>query len=1051
MLGVYVGNAPTPPKVFVNPPVVKDTTIRPDAPSQNSYPNTHLASAIVVNPENAYDKNQQTFALVNITANPSLYPPSYYFDVLTFNSSTFLQPYSALEIKMNYSYPSPISSCSYRILLYVGSASIILQDWISRLRSTPSVWTWTGVPEPNDGDWSQDDLSNMRISVETKKTTSSGKGTVKIYEIWASILHDSFKVKIDVSDVSNLESLFGWQINMTFNPEVVFTTAESIPFTTSVFIWEGPFLKQAGSTSFTIVDVNNTAGYLMVGDLLFPAPEQGVSGSGTLMYITFKVRAVGRGTLLQFVEGTKLNTVISGNLVPIEHTTEDGVFDNNVPPIANFNVEPSVANVNDTINFDASASYDPDAWLQSYRWDFGDGTTQLFNNLTAQTTHFYTRGGLYTVTLTVTDNGGATASAKADVTIKGHDVAVTNVKSIYITAMQGILVPINVTVANRGDFTETFNVTTYFNETVIENRRVTDMPPHTEKPLTVTWNTTNVGFGKYVLKANATIVEKDYDPSNNKYIDGTVAVALTNTVDYPVVIGGFTFHVVVESNSTPSNSLQFNQAEKKISFNVEGKNGTHGFCNVTIPVDLLGGPYKVFFDDSLISPEPQETTNGTHTSLYFTYTHSLHNVQIIGQTVAIPPVAIFTSSTTRAIAHTQVTFNATDSYARVLYGTIQGYRWDFGDDNTTTWLTNPIITHAYTTAGNYTVTLTVKDNKQLTNSTQAQITVIDYPTADFSYSPKTPLVGETVTFNASTSEPNGGSIISYQWDFGDGSTDHDITVTHAYSSVGNYVVVLNVTDDEGLWDTENRTLTVSIHNIAITDLTATPNTVKIGQQISISITVANKGNFTETFSVTAYYEDTPIETKPVTKLASGAFWTISIAWNTTGVNPGTYTLKAIATFVTGETKKDDNTFIGGTVTINKMDSQLTISASLTTLTLGETTTISGAISPVRPNVNITIQYRLIDGAWNNLPSVTTDADGHYTCNWKPERAGTYEVKASWQGDANTLPSESEKKQITVNEPTTPINFLYVVIVSVFILSAALAVYFLKIKKPKVKE
>lgn len=83
------------------------------------------------------------------------------------------------------------------------------------------------------------------------------------------------------------------------------------------------------------------------------------------------------------------------------------------------------------------------------------------------------------------------------------------------------------------------------------------------------------------------------------------------------------------------------------------------------------------------------------------------------------------------------------------------------------------------------------------------------PVASFTYSPSDPLVGETVTFNASTSYDPDGTIISYGWDFGDSTTGTDITVTHIYAAAGTYTVTLTVTDDEGLTNTATATVKVS--------------------------------------------------------------------------------------------------------------------------------------------------------------------------------------------------------------------------------------------------
>ena len=73
------------------------------------------------------------------------------------------------------------------------------------------------------------------------------------------------------------------------------------------------------------------------------------------------------------------------------------------------------------------------------------------------------------------------------------------------------------------------------------------------------------------------------------------------------------------------------------------------------------------------------------------------------------------------------------------------------------------------------------------------------PVALFSYTPEKPYVTETVTFNASASYDSDGVIISYKWNFGDGSppvTETDPITYHAYMSPGNYTVTLTVTDND---------------------------------------------------------------------------------------------------------------------------------------------------------------------------------------------------------------------------------------------------------------
>jgi len=90
------------------------------------------------------------------------------------------------------------------------------------------------------------------------------------------------------------------------------------------------------------------------------------------------------------------------------------------------------------------------------------------------------------------------------------------------------------------------------------------------------------------------------------------------------------------------------------------------------------------------------------------------------------------------------------------------------------------------------------------------------PTANFTYSPANPLVGEIVTFNASNSQSgwNGThptSIVDYYWDFGDQTRVHDTDpyIDHVYTEDGPYTVTLNVTDSQDFWNTTSKLITVN--------------------------------------------------------------------------------------------------------------------------------------------------------------------------------------------------------------------------------------------------
>lgn len=876
-----------------------------------------------------------------------------------------------------------------------------------------------------------DAQATPRISVVPSEIKDSSKG-----------VGDTFMVEVWIYDA---DSIGGWQANITFAAAVVSVNS----------VAEGTFLTGWGFTTAFANKTNNAAGYVQasasIADL--PYPPEGGYGDGQLMTVTFEVKAANRGTLLQLVKGTKLNKLVSGTFVPVDNfETEDGSFDNrpigeNQAPVALFDVKPLDASRRGEVGFDASGSSDPDAWLVSYHWDYGDGTQETYmreplgkGNLTARAIHVFQRNDTFTVTLTVRDNDNATSVASEQATVL-FDLAVVNVESPNILVMPGVPVTVNVTVANNGDFYETFNVTAYHNVTLIGMQNVNNMAPRTEQVLTYTWNTTGLELGKYALKANATIFDEETDTGNNEYVDGWVTIASRNVVDFPLLVGGVMFHVVTDSISIVS-ELSFTPVEKKLSFQAIGQEGITASCNITIPIELLGGNYTVLFNGLPVAPGPQEVTNGTHTFLNFTYTHTtLDMVEIIGETAATPPIAIIIASKTNPLVDELVTLDASSSYD--LDGAIVSWTWDFGDGNTASY---EIVQHSYSAFGNFTVTLTAEDNKGYIDATEIKIRAIDYPTVRFTYSPTDPLVNKTITFDATTSQPNGGSIMDYSWNFGDGQTGASSNATHAYSRTGMFTVTLSVTDSEGLANSTARTITVTIHDIAITGMATSSNTVEKGETVTVQIVASNRGNYSETFTVTAYYNTTAIEKKSVTELGPGNNQQITVAWNTASIAPGTYDLRAEASTVEEETKTDDNKRTYGSINVRKITSSISISASSTIIALGKNTIIHGILAPARLGARVTVQYRRVGGEWTTLASVTSDAQAAYTLNWRPNGLGTYEVQANWQGDPDTQPCQSTVQTITVQERATSPVLLYAGITIAVVVLAILAIYLIGLRK-----
>ena len=83
------------------------------------------------------------------------------------------------------------------------------------------------------------------------------------------------------------------------------------------------------------------------------------------------------------------------------------------------------------------------------------------------------------------------------------------------------------------------------------------------------------------------------------------------------------------------------------------------------------------------------------------------------------------------------------------------------------------------------------------------------PTASITASPTSGDAPLSVSFNASGSNDPDGSIVSYYWNFGDGTSGTGVTAGHTYNNSGNYTVSLTVTDDDGATDSSSRLIQVT--------------------------------------------------------------------------------------------------------------------------------------------------------------------------------------------------------------------------------------------------
>jgi RHS repeat-associated protein len=157
-------------------------------------------------------------------------------------------------------------------------------------------------------------------------------------------------------------------------------------------------------------------------------------------------------------------------------------------------------------------------------------------------------------------------------------------------------------------------------------------------------------------------------------------------------------------------------------------------------------------------------------------------------------------------------------------GTIGNYQWSFGDG---TVATGPTPTHVYSSTGTFNVTLTVTDNSGAPASanTTASVTIPNQPPVANAGGPYSVSANTPIQFNGTTSSDPDGTITSYQWNFGDGSTGNGVTTTHTYLVPSSYTVTLTVTDNLGA--TAANSVNVNVRDPRISRLQIFPGNVTL--------------------------------------------------------------------------------------------------------------------------------------------------------------------------------------------------------------------------------
>ena len=147
------------------------------------------------------------------------------------------------------------------------------------------------------------------------------------------------------------------------------------------------------------------------------------------------------------------------------------------------------------------------------------------------------------------------------------------------------------------------------------------------------------------------------------------------------------------------------------------------------------------------------------------------------------------------------------------------YLWDFGDE---LGGSGEIVNHVYIDEGQYTITLTVIDGQGSIGVAKSQINILhrnEAPVASLASTyggqGQTIKVNSIAFFDGGSSSDPDGDVLSFEWNFGDGTTGEGIRPNHFYESVGNFTVTLVVSDNGNLSSTAQTWLMVIIRTYSI--------------------------------------------------------------------------------------------------------------------------------------------------------------------------------------------------------------------------------------------
>lgn len=434
----------------------------------------------------------------------------------------------------------------------------------------------------------------------------------------------------------------------------------------------------------------------------------------------------------------------------------------NTPPTVTAGADVTSGTTPLPVNF-TSTPADPGGTVASVVWDFGDGATASGANAA----HTYFAAGTYDATVTVTDDLGGTATDVVTVAVTGNAGPVADATSDVTSGKT----PLVVTFDGSGSTDDDDGIASWDWDFGDGNGATGPTPaPHTYTTAgsyLATLTVTDV-LGATDTATIAITVADNVAPTAS----GRAATAFPK----PGVPVSFDGTASVDPDGTIV-SWDWDFGDAAVG---SGPTPTHTYAALgSYPVELT------VTDD-----------NGATDTATFVVTLAAN----------VAPNAVASVTTAKPKTGFPVAFKGSSSNDPD--GSIAAYDWNFGDGGVGTGATP---THSYATAGVYTATLTVTDDNGATDVATVEVTVVDnvVPVAAITATPTSGTAPLAVAFNGAGSVDPDGSIVSYSWNFGDSTSSTVTSPNHTFTAAGTYNVVLTVTDDNGVTDTESVVITVN--------------------------------------------------------------------------------------------------------------------------------------------------------------------------------------------------------------------------------------------------